>query len=618
MTTHPEDDIGFLEEAKKRLYDPNNKIEDVRKPFPEPMKQQPPHSWGDTAPLARPATKKKMHFAGIFFTLAFLFFVASVGIAGYFLYFGGNAVSVNKIAIDIQGPTTIAGGDTVPLSLTITNKNSTTIQNATVEITFPDGTRDAADATKSYPRYTENLGTIASGASVTRSIKVVMFGGEGAPLNLPVSFSFETDNSNTVFVKKTSFALAVSSTPLSVSVDAPTQIVSDEPFILTLIARSNATTKMDNVVLTTALPFGFSVASSSLPLVDSSFLIGTLQPGASKKIIIAGSLKGQENEQQAFHFTIGTGKTENDQTLAVSYMTQDTLVTIGAPFISTTISINGNPASTITSGSVQSVSVSYANTLSTSVANTEVDVSISGAAVDYDSIKTSNGFYRSGDHTIVFSKDTDPSLASLAPGASGIGTFTFSTLAPESVPASSSITFSISASGSGVQSGSTHAKTETVKVATVVTFSSSALHSSGQFGNSGPIPPHAGSPTTYTIVWNAQNKGSAIAGGAVSAVLPSYVSYTGVASGGFSFDKGSRTVTWNVGDISQKSTAQGSFQVSITPSTSQKGSAPKLVGQASFSGYDRFAGVQISALADPVTTETPQDPGYTSANGTVQ
>ena len=339
---------------------------------------------------------------------------------------------------------------------------------------------------------------------------------------------------------------------------------------------------------------------------------------------MSGTLVGQENEQQSFNFTIGTAKTANDTTLAVTYMTQDAEVTIAAPFISTTLSVNGNALTnnTITPGSSESVTVSYTNTLSTSVQNAEVDVAISGSAVDYNSIKTSSGFYRSTDHTIVFSRDTDPSLANLAPGASGTGVFTFSTLAPGSAPPSSAVTFTVTASGTN--SGQTNTQeqttstTETVNVATTVALSASAVHSSGSFSNSGPIPPQAGQATTYTIVLNARNEGSAIAGGTVSTILPSYVSYTGIANSGFSYDSGSRVVTWNIGDMAQNTNTQGSFQVSLTPSTSQKGSVPALTGQVSFSGYDRFAGVQISATADPATTETTQDPGYTSSNATVQ
>jgi len=627
MPQYPEDDTGSLEQARARLYEPGTSSQNSHIPFSAPTQRVLPHGWEEKPLLAAPRlVRRHVRLAGIFFSIALLFFLISLGVAGYLLYYGGNAVSVDKVSIDIQGPTTIVGGDTVPLQLTITNKNSVSIENAIIEIDFPNGTRSAINIQNAYPRYVENLGLIASGATVTRSIKVILFGGTGEALTLPVSFSYGASTSNAVFMKKSSYTLAVSSTPLSVSVDTPSEVVSGKPSTFTLTVRSNATVPLDNVVLAAAFPFGFSVVSSSLPLNNSSFLLGQLQPNTSKKIMLTGTLLGQDSEQKTFHFTVGTASTAQNQTPAVTYMTQDATVTITAPFITTTLALNGDTSANtvINSGSRQSVTVSYINTLGTSVENATVAVAMSGSAIDYDSIQTANGFYRSADHTVVFSRDTDPSLATLAPSAHGIGTFTFSTLAPEILPPSPTITFTTSVSGT--RSGQTNATevmstsaTKTAKVATTVVLLSSSFHNSGPLSTSGPIPPRADQATIYTIIWNVRSWGSAIAGGMVSAILPSYVSYTGVTSNkGFSYNQRSHTVSWNTGDLTQGGSAQGAFQVSFTPSTSQKGSVPSLTGKASFSGYDRFAGVQVSASADPVTTETKGDPGYVGTNAIVQ
>jgi len=636
MSPLPEDTTGSLERARSRLYEPGTIPQATRVPLTPTGNRSIPHQWEqEDVPFSKapafqkalPFQKKHVRVAGIFFGIAFVFFLVSLAIAGFFFYFGGNSVSVDKVAVEIQGPTTIAGGDTVPLSITVTNKNSTAIEKATIEINFPDGTRNASDVLSAYPRYTEDLGTIASGASVTRSIKVVLFGGAGEALALPYSLSYGTPASNSVFVKKSSYALAITSTPLSVSVDGPSEIVSGKPFTFALTVHSNATMSLENVVLVTTFPFGFSMTSSSLPLNNSSFLIGTMSPNSSKTITLTGTLLGQNNEQPTFHFTVGTAKTSQDQDLAVTYMTQDTTVAIASPFITATVSINGNTSTSpvITSGDYQNVTVSYTNTLSTTIENASVSVAVSGSAIDYDSIKVANGFYRSADHTIVFSRDTDPSLATLAPGASGIGTFTFSTLPAARLPVSPTITFTTSASGT--RAGQTSvtevvntSSAKTVKVASTVILSTSASHSSGPLNNSGPIPPVANQATTYTIVWDMKNQGSAVADSMMSAILPSYVSYTEMTSGSgsFSYDKGSRVVSWNIGDLAQGASAHGAFQISITPSTSQSGRIPTLVGTASFSGYDRFAGVKISATGDQVTTETKGDPGYTSASAIVQ
>ena len=272
------------------------------------------------------------------------------------------------------------------------------------------------------------------------------------------------------------------------------------------------------------------------------------------------------------------------------------------------------------------MTVSYTNTLSTSIQNATVDVTISGSAVDYNSIKTTSGFYRSTDHTIVFSRDTDPSLATLAPGASGIGVFTFSTLAPGTSPSVADHNILRSpcparALGTDeVPEQVNSSTTETAKVATTVLLSASSLHASGPFSNSGPIPPHGWpSDDVYDRLERARRgKRSRRRHGHPRFCRAMFRTPVVCDAADFSYDSGSRTVSWNIGDLAQGASAQGAFQVSLTPSTSQKGSAPALDRAATFSGYDRFAGVQISATANPVTTETTGDPGYVGANAIVQ
>lgn len=635
MPPRDKDDFSSLEQARARLYKPDTKTFATRSPLTANAAHALTHEWKEdslslVAQRSQKAAYKRKHpvrLAGIFFTFTVIFFFIAFGISAYLFYYGGNTVSVDKVVVDVHGPTTIAGGDTVPLSFSITNKNPVAIENATIEIVFPSGTRDASNVSVAYPRYTATIGSLESGATITQSLKVVLFGAAGQTLSLPVSVSYGTVGSSATFVKKSSYDLVISSTPLSVSVDALSETVSGKPLSFVLTVRSNAVVPISNVILTGSFPFGFVVDSSSIPLRGSGFLLGTMQPGSVKTIKLAGTLTGQDKEQRVFHFTVGTANTANDQSIAVSYMTQDATIAVVSPFINTTLAVNGDTRSdmVIAPGSSQNVTVSYTNTLATSISNATIEVAISGLAVDYESIQTNNGFYRSFDHTILFSRDTDSTLSQLAPGASGFGSFSFATLPTKSLASSPTVGFSTSVSGT--RSGQTQVPeevnstiTKTVKVATVVVLSAFSLHTSGPLSTSGPIPPRADQATTYTIAWNVQNEGSAIAGGVVTAILPSYVSYTSITSGkgSFSYNEKAHAVTWDVGDISQKSSAQGFFQVSITPSTSQKGSTPELTGEVSFSGYDRFAGVQISATAEPATTATPQDPGYVSANGSVE
>ncbi len=624
MPPPPEDDTGSLERARERLYEPGTTA--ATRSIPSSVDTRSlPHAWQEDSTM-HPG-KRHVRLATKFLIVAVIFFIISLGATAYFFYYGGNSVSVDKITLDLQGPTTIAGGDTVPLSLTITNKNPVALENANLEIDFPTGTLSADGNLTPDPRYVENIGTINSGATITRSIQAVIFGGQGQALVVPFSLSYDTGGTSSTFVKKSSYSLAVSSTPLSVSVDTLSATESGQPLTFTLTVRSNATIPLNNVVVANAFPFGFTKTSSSLPLNGSTFSLGTMQPGAVKTITLTGTLTGDDGAQSVFHFSVGTSKSASDPTLALSYMTQDAPVTIEAPFIDTTLAFNGDssPNIVIAPGTHQSAVLSYTNTLPTSVTNANISIAISGSAIDYNSIQSTNGFYNSTNRTIVFSKDTDSSFAQMAPGASGVGSFTFSTLPGAANVNAPTITFTTSVSGTRV--GETNvpeniaaSQSETVKVATAATFVASSLHSSGPLVNGGPIPPRTGQATTYTIQWNVQNSGSPVAGGTVSASLPSYITYTGKTSGGgsFSYDDASRTVSWSTGDLAQGANVQGDFQVSLTPSTSQRGSVPTLTSGASFSGYDRFAGIQITSSANPSTTETTGDPGYVSTQATVQ
>ncbi len=620
-----EDTTSSLERARERLYRPRD-VSPAREESAS-LDREVAHGWEDTAPLPHSVDgRRHVRLAGMFFAIASVFFLISLAVAGYFFYFGGNTVSVSKIGLDIQGPSGVAGGDTVPLTLTITNRNPVALQDVAIEMTFPEGTRSADNVLAPYPRYTETIPLIASGETVTRSIRAVVFGGAGQTLDFPVSLSYGTTGSNSSFIKKSSYALSLSSTPLSVSIETLSEVVSGKPFTTKFIVRSNATVPLENVVVATTLPFGFSFISSSLPLENNTFMLGTIKPGTSKEITLTGALSGQDKEERTLRAVIGTSRSTNDRTPSIVYMTQSATFAIAAPFLRTTLSIGGDTSTTpiLLPSTTHSASLSYVNTLATSVENATIEVVLSGTGIDYNTVRTTRGFYRSVDHTIVFSSDADPALGTITPGGSGLSSFTFSTI-PAGSGASPTVTFSVSISGTRVgQSNVTEevsaSLVKTAKVVTSVGIDASALRTTGPFANTGAVPPKANQVTTYTIALRAQTTGSAVADAKVKTTVPKYVEYLESTSGKgtFSYDKASRSLLWNVGDLAQGETAEGFFQVSFTPSTSQKGTAPTLTGEVTFSGHDRFANTAVSASGNPASTATPRDPGYSSASSLVQ
>ena len=627
----PQDDASSLDRIQQKLYAPKTAAVDPHAELKTPRPQGLAHAWKQVVPAAVLEPKHHMRLATKFFLFSLLFFVIASGIAAYLFLSNSRTVSTDNIGIAVQGPTTVAGGDTVPLSLTITNRNPVAITNATITIDFPDGTRSADNVLTPYPRYTENLGSIAPGASVVRSVKAVVFGSGGQAVTLPISLAYGTSGSNATFVKNSTYGLTISTAPLSVSVDALAETVSGKPLTLDVTVRSNATAAVSGVILQAQYPFGFTVSQSNLTPVGSTFALGTLNPGDSKEIKITGVLTGQQGDARVFHFTVGTVDAQNPQVLGVSYMTQDATVNVTAPFLATTLTLNGtdsNQVQHITSGSRVSAQLSWTNTLATDVNNADVEVALSGTALDPSSVQVARGFYRSSDNTIVFNSQTDPSLSDLAPGATGVGSFSFSTVSGAAAQGLRNPTLTLAISVAGTRQGQSSVPdsisatlTKTISLATAVTLDSYGLHSSGPFSNSGPLPPAANKQTTYAIVWNIQNSANAIAGAQVTATLPAYVNFSGATSpndGSITYNAASRTVTWSVGDLAAGASAQGAFQVAFTPSSSQHGTSPVLVNAPQLTATDRFAQVGVTATGSNVSTETTRDPGYTSGLDEVQ
>ena len=106
------------------------------------------------------------------------------------------------------------------------------------------------------------------------------------------------------------------------------------------------------------------------------------------------------------------------------------------------------------------------------------------------------------------------------------------------------------------------------------------------------------------------------------ASLPAYVRYTGKVSpndGTLKYDDTTRTVSWVIGDVEAGGAPKTmSFQVALTPSVSQIGTAPVLIGAQTVSGTDRFTQKAIQGTVGELTTQITSDPAYSENKSRVK
>ena len=619
--------LGSLERARERLYSAKAPSSSFVPRTSAPTKKT-PHAWQD-APASPEPPHRHVRLALTFFWVAAAFFVIASSIATYLLFSGDRTVSTANVNVSVQGPTSIAGGDTVPLHISITNNNPTAIENTTLTLSFPQGTRSSADLLTPLTHDIENIGTLAPGAHIERTIKAVLFGGQGATLTIPVNLQFKTKGSNAVFEKNQTYSVSVIATPLSVSLNVPPDAINGQPFTLTATVRSNASAPLAGVILQAAYPIGFTPLKSSVKPIGNNFPLGTLAPGATSTVRIVGKLTGQTGEERAFRFTVGTAESAQGPSLAVAYMTQSANVTISNPFLATTLSINGGPAdnAVVAPGAQVTATLNWTNTLSVPVTNAQITVGLSGNELNPGSVQSSDGQYQSANKTVVFNRDTDPALSLLLPGASGSGTFSFSVLPAGSASTTpggaNDVTLSVQVSGQYPGQGNLMqtgivSLSKSIKVTTALALNAYALYTGSSFSNTGPIPPVANQKTTYTVVWKVHNTTNDIAGASVTANLPTGVQFTGPASssdGSLTYDAGARAITWNIGNLAAGATRSIEFPVSFVPSISQRSTTPTLVGPGTLSAFDRYAQVSISQTMPAVTINLSHDPTYGTQPG---
>ncbi|MBX4200614.1 hypothetical protein KW786_00640 [Candidatus Parcubacteria bacterium] len=137
---------------------------------------------------------------------------------------------------------------------------------------------------------------------------------------------------------------------------------------------------------------------------------------------------------------------------------------------------------------------------------------------------------------------------------------------------------------------------------------------SQDFENSGPVPPQVGVPTTYTITWRVGSDVNEVKNAKVTATLPANATLSAVLPESqlpyFSLDGVTKKITWTVPKIPAKSIGAGpsiSFQVAVTPASSQQGNFANIIGAATLVGQDEVTGSTVSARDSAINTDLPDD-----------
>jgi hypothetical protein len=628
---------------------PRHALEPENEALPQDWYESDPGTPGSmVAPRYIGATRKVLMWTLV---ASVVFFIAALGFFAFYFVLGGGSggASPSNIDIAVSGPPQVAGGELTKLQVVVTNRNRVPLELADLVVTYPQGTRSPLDFSSDFPSQRISLGAIEPGGTRQGTVSAVFAGKAGEKQNVKVELEYRIANSSSIFVASQDYGLDFSSSPVAISVDGNTQTISGQPVQLDVTLSSNVSAPVKDVLLHVDYPFGFTFASADpAPVSSGLWAVGDLAPGERKTISLRGTLSGESGDNRTFRFSAGT-RTSPTATDISTVLSNDTFaMEISQPFLGLAVTVNKQAGTVLAQpGDNVNVSVAYQNNLSTEISNAVIVARLSGLEIDGTTVRSSDGFYRSTDGTVLWDKTTTNGvLGTIAPGQKGVVSFSFQ--APASTDLGSvtnpHLDISINAAGqrlseSGVPQNLQSAARGSVKLATDLQLNTQALYYANPFGSTGPMPPKAGTETTYALVFNVTNTTNKIVNAKITATLPSYVRWIGShapASEDLSFDQATGTFIWNIGELAPGvgigATAPKQLAVAIgfTPSTSQIGQQPALVRNVTLTGIDGATGAAVTRTATPdVTTNLATigkssqtvfigtDPGFSPANATV-
>jgi hypothetical protein len=178
---------------------------------------------------------------------------------------------------------------------------------------------------------------------------------------------------------------------VGLTVDAPSSIVSNQPFTVTIHNTFSGDKLLPNVITRVEYPNGF-VFQSATPAPTSGnnvWSLGDLENGAERTIAIQGRLVGEEQDEKAFRVYVGTPESDTSSKIAVTYSSVLATTVIAQPFIAGQIEVNGDTSGDVVSvpiGKPISGTVSWKNNSPLTITNPVFSLAFAGSAVDPDSI----------------------------------------------------------------------------------------------------------------------------------------------------------------------------------------------------------------------------------------
>jgi hypothetical protein len=536
-------------------------------------------------------------------------FILLLLLIGGLLYwnFRKNVYSKEVLKLEILGPNEIAVGQEVEFIVRYKNNGDFRLEEPELIFEPPENSLKDDQIAKREVLGKDKLGeAIYPGEENSLSFKLKIFGKEGEVKSAKATMSFRPKNLKARYSANTSFSIQIKSVPITFEFDLPSKIENGKTLNFKLDYFSNLNSPLTDLRVQVEYPQSFEFFSSSPQSIEKTeWEIPVLNKAEGGRIEIQGKILGEIGKVEIFKARLGILR--ENQFIVLKEIEKG--VEIIKPSIFLRQEINGNPQYVAAPGEWLHYTIYFKNIGDEEMTNLFLISKLEGDAFDFNTIKSDLGECKPGDDSVIFDWRKVPKLQYLAPTDEGKVDFWIKLkddLGNVKNPVLKNKVFIL------------QMKEEFVtRISSKIEVVQKGFYYDEVFGNSGPIPPRVGETTTYTILWQVKNYYSDLKNVKVRAKLPEYVSLTGKIfpeemASKFSFDPNSREIVWSLGDLERwkgvfSSPISIAFQIAFSPTESQKGQTPEIIGEIKASGEDTWTEKILEATSTPITTALPDD-----------
>ncbi len=547
-------------------------------------------------------------------------------VAGFLTFYRRQYFNEQGVTLKVETPNSVTSGGETTVNLTIANDTPVATRDTELSLSAPDGwTYGRSDPAPSDGTNTLwRLGTVP--ARGKRSVSVVgqLAGEVGSVKTFSATVTYRPANFNYDFTARASGSVTVGSSILELNFQGPTQTTPGAPATYTLTYTNNSSDDLRGLRLIATYPDGFTPTTlEPKPREGNSvWVLDEVKSGGTGEIKLHGSFGGEVGASFELTFVAELQRGGFPERQAETSL----VVIVVASGFNLKLTVNEVDKDSVANpGQTLQYKLSYENASDIEVRDVRITAKLSGGGVNLASFNDDHGA-KLKDGSVSWDVKLVPDLATLKPGAAGNLRFSVKVLdSPKPIDAGgptviAAVSANITALGAngGKPESIVLAPLET-KVTSKPTLSVDPRYYSddGEPLGAGPLPPTVGQTTTYRISWFLGNTTNELTNIGVSATVPTTVFWTGrnvtTTAGEVNFDPNARTVSWTLNRLPRgvgqdTSTLVASFEVSVTPLSTDLGSILTLLEVSTLTATDSFTGTVLTVKRDKATTDLHTDP----------